>query len=350
MNVVGARRRRASRSADGPRGGVSMTLMSRTPDSAMWSVRGIGVAVSVSTSTSVRICLMRSLCFTPKRCSSSMTTSPRSLNCTSFCSRRCVPMTTSTSPVASCATTSRCSAGVRKRDSISTRTGKRGEPLAEGLEVLLREHGRRHEHRDLLAVLHRLERGAHRDLGLAVADVADDETVHRPRALHVALAVVDRRELVRRLGEGERVLHLDLPRRVLPERVRADGLARRVQAEQLARDLLDRLLRLALRRRPVLAAERGQRRRRPADVARDPVDALGRQRDDVGARETQLEVLAHDAGDLARDEALEPRDAVVLVHDVVARLAGPIGRSRPQRGGGGARDDAACGSRRPRRP
>ena len=34
-------------------GGVSMTLMSRTPTSAMLSVRGMGVADSVSTSTSV---------------------------------------------------------------------------------------------------------------------------------------------------------------------------------------------------------------------------------------------------------------------------------------------------------
>ena len=44
------------------------------------SVRGIGVAVSVSTSTSARSCLIRSLCCTPKRCSSSTTSSPRSLN------------------------------------------------------------------------------------------------------------------------------------------------------------------------------------------------------------------------------------------------------------------------------
>ena len=40
----------------------------------------------------------------------------------------------------------------RKRESISTSTGKRLEPLAERAEVLLREHGRRHEHGDLLAV------------------------------------------------------------------------------------------------------------------------------------------------------------------------------------------------------
>ena len=64
----------ASRSA----GGVSMTERSRRPVKAICSVRGIGVAVSVSTSTVFFSCLMRSLCATPKRCSSSTTSSPRS--------------------------------------------------------------------------------------------------------------------------------------------------------------------------------------------------------------------------------------------------------------------------------
>jgi hypothetical protein len=50
--------------------------------------------------------------------------------------------------------------------------GEAGEPLGERLEVLLDEQRRRHEHGDLLAVLDRLERGTHRDLGLAEADVA----------------------------------------------------------------------------------------------------------------------------------------------------------------------------------
>jgi hypothetical protein len=47
----------------------------------------------------VRICLSRSLWRTPKRCSSSTTSSPRSLNFTSFESRRCVPIRTSTLPL-----------------------------------------------------------------------------------------------------------------------------------------------------------------------------------------------------------------------------------------------------------
>ena len=73
----------------------------------------MGVAVEVSTSTSLRICLRRSLWATPKRCSSSMITSPRSLNRTSLCMSRCVPMQMSIRPLARPSTTWRCSKSVR---------------------------------------------------------------------------------------------------------------------------------------------------------------------------------------------------------------------------------------------
>ena len=143
--------------------------------------------------------------------------------------------------------------------------------------MLLRQHGRGHEHRDLLPVHDGLERGAKCDLGLAVADVADDQAIHRTGQLHVALHVLDRRELIGRLGERERILHLDLPRRVAAERVARRRLARGVDGEQLARDVLGRLLGLALGLVPVRAAHDRQRRGGPADVAGDLVDALGRE-------------------------------------------------------------------------
>ena len=57
-------------------GGVAMIDRSRKPPSAMFNVRGIGVAVSVSMSTSARSRFSRSLSFTPKRCSSSMISKP----------------------------------------------------------------------------------------------------------------------------------------------------------------------------------------------------------------------------------------------------------------------------------
>ena len=87
-------------------GGVSITLMSRSPSSDICRVRGIGVADMVSTSTSLRSCFSRSLWRTPKRCSSSTMTSPRLLNFTSFDSRRCVPIAMSSSPASSLASDS----------------------------------------------------------------------------------------------------------------------------------------------------------------------------------------------------------------------------------------------------
>ena len=151
-------------------------------------MRGIGVAESVSTSTSVRSCFSRSLAATPNRCSSSTTTRPRSLNATSLDSSRWVPMTMSTVPAAR--------PGDRRllllradtnRESSRTVSGNAANRWRERREVLAGQHRRRDQHRDLLAVLGRLERGPQRDLGLAVADVADDEPVHRPARLHVDL-------------------------------------------------------------------------------------------------------------------------------------------------------------------
>ena len=180
----------------------------------MYSVRGIGVADSVSTSTSRRIFLRCSLCATPNRCSSSITTSPRSLKLTSFWSNRCVPMMTSIAargqlrddlPLL----------GVRpeSRQHLDPHRERR-QPLAECLEVLLRQHRRRHQHSRLLRVHHGLEGRADRHLRLPVADVAADQPVHRPRRLHVLLDRRDRRQLVGRLDVRERRLELHLPRRV----------------------------------------------------------------------------------------------------------------------------------------
>ena len=104
-------------------GGVSRLEISRMPSSAWWSVRGIGVALMVSTSTVARNCFSRSLCSTPNRCSSSMMTSPRSLNFTSLDTSRWVPMITSTSPAASRFSASRCFCGLRNRLTVSTTNG-----------------------------------------------------------------------------------------------------------------------------------------------------------------------------------------------------------------------------------
>ena len=96
------------------------------------------------------------------------------------------------------------------------------EPLLQRPRVLKREHGGRREERDLLAVHHGLEGRAHRDFGLAVADVAAEQAIHRRRRLHVLDDVADRGLLVRRQVVLERVVEL-----LLPVRVGAEGVARR---------------------------------------------------------------------------------------------------------------------------
>ena len=85
------------------------------------------------------------------------------------------------------------------------------QALGEGAEVLLGEDRRRREHQHLLAVVGGLERGAQRDLGLAVADVAADQPVHRALGLHVGLDGLDRLALVGRLAVRERGLELAQP-------------------------------------------------------------------------------------------------------------------------------------------
>ena len=90
----------------------------------MFRVRGMGVADRVRVST----CLARSRSFslwvTPKRCSSSMTSKPRSWNFRSFCNSLWVPISRSTFPAWVRARMSRTWAGVRNRDSTSMFTGK----------------------------------------------------------------------------------------------------------------------------------------------------------------------------------------------------------------------------------
>ena len=138
-------------------GGVSTVDMSRMPASAISSVRGIGVAVIVRTSTCARSFFRRSLCATPNRCSSSTTTSPRSLNPMSADSRRWVPITTSIAPRRRSSTTRSCSGFETKREHRDLdREGR--VALAERDQVLLGEQRRRHEHRHLLALHHDLER------------------------------------------------------------------------------------------------------------------------------------------------------------------------------------------------
>ena len=180
--ALGGRRRR------------SATQIPQPVPMAMLSVRGIGVAVRVSTSTSVRSALSFSLSRTPKRCSSSMTTRPKSLNRVFPCSNRCVAIHDVDGcrrrrrrgfprPPCCCGSgTGSCGCGPANRPKRSTK----------GRVVLLGEEGGRHQHGDLFAGLDGDENAAQGDLGLAEADVAADRPVHGLAGLEVAQYLFDR--------------------------------------------------------------------------------------------------------------------------------------------------------------
>ncbi len=165
---------------------------------------------------------------------------------------------------------------------------ERPEALGERVPVLLGQHGGGHQHGHLVAVGHGLEGGAQGHLGLAEADVAGDQAVHGPLALHVLLHLLDGPQLVGRLLEAEGGLELVLPRRVGGEGLALGHRPRRVQLEQLLGHLAEggphRLLH-ALPLGPPEAVEP----RRPgvaAEVLGDQVQALHGQVELVAVRRT----------------------------------------------------------------
>ena len=208
--------------AGGPAGGSSRVDMSRRPERAMFSVRGMGVAERVSTSTWRLISFSRSLWVTPKRCSSSITSRPRSLNSTSLLQQLVGADEQVHAAVFGglAGSASAPWAGV-KRESTSIFTGKSRNRLHGGGVVLLGQDGGGHQDGGLLAVQDALHHGPEGHLRLAVAHVAAQQPVHGPGLLHVRLDLRDAPQLVVGLGVVKGLLKLPLP-----GGVRGEGEAR----------------------------------------------------------------------------------------------------------------------------
>ena len=85
---------------------------------------------------------------------------------------------------------------------------ERTEALLESFVVLEGEDGGGREHGDLLVVADGLERRAHGDFRLAVANVAAEQAIHGLRGFHVAGDVGDRLGLVFGFVKFERVFEL----------------------------------------------------------------------------------------------------------------------------------------------
>ena len=100
-----------------------------------------------------------------------------------------------------------------------------GETIGERAMMLRGEQGCRNEHGDLALLGDGLKGRAHGDFGLPVSDVAANEPVHRPRALHIGFDLGDRFGLVGRRLVGKRFFEFGLPRGVGSERASRGELA-----------------------------------------------------------------------------------------------------------------------------
>src|SRR5712664_2336342 len=156
--------------------------------------------------------------------------------------------------------------GAKAAEHLNTDWKGRKSPL-ESFEMLEGEYGRGRKKRDLLRIGNGFEGGAHGHFGLAIADIAAEEAVHRCGALHVFLDVGDRGVLVGSLLELEGVLEFALEISVGRKRKPWRGFPGRVQRQKLVGHVFQRFAYARLARVPAGTAESIERGMRAFDNA-----------------------------------------------------------------------------------
>ncbi len=196
---------------------------------------------------------------------------------------------------------------------------KTPKPLGEGLGVLPRQQRGRHHHRDLLAVERDRERRAQRHLGLAEADVAADQPVHRPAAFEVFQGRGDGAELVFGFLIGKARAEFVIDMRLHRHFRRFMQMPLGGDLDQFAGDLADAVLEFGLAGLPAAAAE-------PVQFDMGVVGAIARQQFDILDRQkqfcfggiVQFKTIMRRAGDLKRLQADEAADAMLDMNHEVA--------------------------------
>ena len=194
-----------------------------------------------------------------------------------------------------------------------------GEAVAEVAVVLLGQQRGRHQHRDLLAARGGDEGRAHRDFGLAEADVAADHAVHRlrwtpgrgsPLRSPACWSGVSSNGNVAANGSYIDAIDVDAPGRRAPGAWPGSPAVRR--------------RRRGPSRRPCAwpwshcsppSECSGAVSARGAGVAADQVQLRDRHVQAVALGVLDLQVFAGHAAGFERDQAAVAADAVVLVHD-----------------------------------
>ena len=227
-----------------------------------------------------------------------------------------------------------------KTRNISTVNGNGARRSLKRIEMLLREHGRRHENRHLLAVARGFERGAQRHFGFAVSHIADDESIHRSRFFHIGFDVVNRAQLVFRFDVRKGRFEFVLPLIIRRKGVTRNDFARGVEFEQFVRNVRDRFLRAFFDLRPFRRTHSTQRRRMSTwrGIPAQAVDLMHRHVEHIAALIFDLQKFAF--GSVERDARQSAKNsyAVIDVNDVIANRKigkecfGRDGRALWQRG------------------
>ena len=187
--------------------------------------------------------------------------------------------------------------------------------------MLLGQNRRRHQHRHLIAGIDRFECGANGQFGFAVADVAAQQPIHRPRLPHVVLDGGDGCELIGRFAIGERGVEFALPFGVGAEtQCPAAASASPAPAACRPPDRPRPAGRLPFCRTHDPAADVCQRRPRlaAADIFLHQVDVRGRHENARAAVEFDFQMLFDRAVFLQELHAAVATDAVRQMHDVIA--------------------------------
>ena len=194
-----------------------------------------------------------------------------------------------------------------------------GEPLAKRPQMLPHQQRGRRDDRDLLARHCRNERRPQCHLGLAEADIAANQAIHRRAGGEIGEHLGDGALLVFGLGvrKPRAKLGIGAGRNRQPR-----GFAHRPcrrDTQQVTGDFADALLRPGHARLPGAAPQAVQARRAfVAAVSGDDLDVLDRHEHPVAAVIGQHRAIVGLGVDGDRLQALESPDAVVHVHDQVA--------------------------------
>ena len=117
--------------------------------------------------------------------------------------------------------------------------------------MLTYQQSRRHQHRNLLAVLNGFKRCPDSNLGLAVANIAGQKSIHRDWLFHIPFDFFDGGQLIGSFLEREGIFELLLPGGVWTKGMALALHACRVELDQVNCDFANSFSGVALYPRPV---------------------------------------------------------------------------------------------------